>query len=234
LIPGLDGPSDNVDEVQIASLHIKTSTWTVFGTHAKFPATAYVNIEISCGVSRQSGAASSDRGSWSASTRPIMGQLHDLAVVPSLAGPGVLIKRYGNSTNAELTPGEKWTYVLHIGIQETSLASRLSTSFKSLGGRLGRISNVEVINRWLDVLQKDTTAQSQASKAALQVKVKVAFKHSLLPASTTLLEERVVQITMTEDEVERAKIWDGKLGYDSEDEEEERVQELRVMGAPWL
>ena len=93
---------------------------------------------------------------------------------------------------------------------------------------------MDVINRWLDVLQKDTTSHATASRISPQVQVKISCRHSLLPETTTLTEERTVQIAMTELDVERAEIEGIKLDGDSEDDDEERLQEMRVMGAPWL
>lgn len=230
----VDGAADGLPGSSIASLDIKTATWTVFGIQGKFPATAYVNIDISCSGTSSLSTIISRTGPRKSHSASKMGHLYDLTVTPALIGPGALIKRYGHSTRAVLTHGDRWTLVLHLGIQDTSLAARLSTSFKSLGGRLGRISNVDVINRWLDVLQKDNVLHSTTSSGNLKMQVSVAFKHSLLPTTTVLLEERTVHISMTEDDVERAKFEGFELGGDDEDEDEERIQESRVMGAPWL
>lgn len=93
---------------------------------------------------------------------------------------------------------------------------------------------MDVINRWLDVLQKDNVLHSTTSRGNLKMQIRVAFKHSLLPTTTGLLEERIVHISMTEEDVERAKFEGFELDGDEEDEDEERIQESRVMGAPWL
>ncbi|ETN38160.1 uncharacterized protein HMPREF1541_07784 [Cyphellophora europaea CBS 101466] len=235
--PPVDGPSDR-DEASrwpaVAALELKTSTWTVFGTHAKYPATAYVNFDITCEyhehVVGNSGGSELHRDSANAKEG---GFLMDLTIIPTLTGPGVLLKQYGHVTKKSLSPGERWMLVLHIGIKDTSLASKLSTSFRSLGGRLGKVSNVDVINRWLEVLQKDT-AQPELVRPKLLVSARVGFRHSMLPQTTLLIEERMTEVAMTEQEMERARLGGVKLEDVDEEEDEERLREMRVLGAPWL
>lgn len=211
----------DVDEARIAALRVDTSTWTVFGTTAKYAATAYVNIEVSSTAN-----AAAEDGNASA------GHLYGLKISHIVTGPGVIIKQYGDVTRRVLVPGEEqWTSVLHIGIKDTSLAAKLSTSFRSIGGRLKKVSNMEVINRWLNVLQEDTAPRSTTMHSdPVEVRIKITFKHTLMPRTTTLYEERLVTVAMTEGEVERAKA----VLNDDEDEDEERLREMRVLGAPWL
>jgi hypothetical protein len=229
--------------ITIASLKVKTSTWTVFGTHPKFPATAYVNIDLDCEPSQKSIVALKEQEDdqtqhKKAVHQPDAGILYELSVQTSLTGPGVLIKQYGHESRQCMRIGERWLVVLHIGIKDTSLAARLSTSFRSLGGRLGRISNVEVINRWLDVLHRDGEKgrEEMDTQQRLEVEVKVVFKHSALPRTTLCMEERTVEVALTEDEVERAKLEGVKLegGEEEVEEDEERLREMRVLGAPWM
>jgi hypothetical protein len=239
--PNVDGATED-EEIDpgscsnIARLEFKTSTWTVFGTYPKFPATAYVNLELTCNTRSTSTLGTTTP---TPSAEPVEkleqpgGYLYDLKITPGLSGAAVILKQYGHSARMKLENGERWMVVIHIGIRDTSLAARLSTSFKSLGGRLGRISNVDVINRWLEVLQKDSGSQSGSSEMKPTVHATVEFRHSLLPPTTTLREERRLEIAMTEQEMERATIEGLKID-DKTDEEDERVQESRVLGAPWL
>lgn len=216
----------------IATLHVKTSTWTVFGEHPKYPATAYVNIDMACEKMKLAAQYEQDR--QHGEDIEYAGHLFDMSFETTLAGPGILIKQYGHASRQEMRQGDRWLVVLHLGIKDTSLASKLSTSFRSLGGRLGRISNVDVINRWLDVLHKDTV-QQDAEKQKLLVSLKVTFRHGLLPDTTLLTEERAIDVALTEDEVARARLEGVKLdGGDDEAEDEERLREFRVLGAPWM
>lgn len=219
----------------IATLQVKTLTWTVFGTHPKYPATAYVNIDLACEVERSIAAAKREEGTERDDTLAAMsaGQLFDLTLQTTLTGPGSLIKRYGHTERRSMETGQRWLVVLHIGIKDTSLASKLSTSFRSLGGRLGRISNVDVINRWLDVLHRDT-AQAESDTQRLQLSMRVEFRHSLLPCTTLLVEERDIEVAMTETEKERAHLEGINLDSGDDGEDEERLREFRVLGAPWL
>jgi hypothetical protein len=239
--PNVDGAAEDGEvspssSSNIAILEFKTSTWTVFGTHPKFPATAYVNLELTCNThpTNTSGTTTPTPSAKPAGRlEQPGGYLYDLRITPGLRGAAVILKQYGHSARMKLENGERWMVVLHIGIRDTSLAARLSTSFKSLRGRLGRISNVDVINRWLEVLQKDHGPQSDPSNMKPAVHAMVEFRHSLMPPTTTLREERRLEIAMTEQEMEQATVEGLKLDDDT-DEDDERVQESRVLGAPWL
>ena len=79
------------------------------------------------------------------------------------------------------------------------------------------------------------------------VNATVRYKHSLLPEHTMCLDEVGCSVKMGKGERERAEMTvelEGqrtkRSGSDedghetSEDEEEERVREARVLGAPWL
>lgn len=233
-LPRVDGIAETGNlpgDLAVAALQFKVSTWTVFGTHPKYSATAYVNIDLACEgntIKREQGAIHQP------TTEQSVGHLHDLSIETTITGPGILIKQYGHPTRSSLALGERWLLVQHIGIRDTSLASKLSTSFRSLGGRLGRLSNIEVINHWLDVLHKDTM-QAESGRQTLQVAVRVEFRHSLLPGTTLLVEERGIEVAVTEDQMEQTKL-DG-IRLDSaqqEQEDEERLREMRVLGAPWL
>lgn len=207
----------------------------MFGTHPKYPATAYVNFEISAIAYNDTATATTRKRPNATDTRQVCdGYVYDLTIKPTVSGPGIILKQYGDLIRPQLSTGDRWILVLHVGIKDTSLASRLSTSFRSLGGRLGRISNVEVINRWLDVLQRDTAATSGSRQQPLEVSATVEFRHSLLPPSTILSHQCSIEIAMTAADMERAKAEGVKLGDVSDDEDEERLQEMRVLGAPWL
>lgn len=218
----------------VAALQLKASTWTVFGTHPKYSATAYVNIESVCERHKECDIVTSEQETAHRPTREqSAGHLLDLSLETAITGPGILIKQYGHPKRSSLAPGERWLVVQHIGIRDTSLASKLSTSFRSLGGRLGRLSNIEVINHWLDVLHKDTM-QAESNRETLQVSVRVEFKHNLLPSTTLLVEERNIELAMIEDETEGTRLEGVRLDRPEEQEDEERLREMRVLGAPWL
>lgn len=233
-VDGIAEASSRPLDLAVAALHLKASTWTVFGTHPKYSATAYVNIELVCGKHQECKIVTSEQELAQCPTREQpAGHLRDLSLETTITGPGILIKQYGHPKRPSLAPGERWLVVHHIGIRDTSLASKLSTSFRSLGGRLGRLSNMEMINHWLDVLRKDTE-QADSSRERPQVSVRVEFKHNLLPSTTLLVEERSIELAMIEDETEGTRLEGVRLDHAEEQEDEERLREMRVLGAPWL
>ena len=140
---------------------------------------------------------------------------------------------------------------MHIGIKDSSLASKLSISLRSLGrsasrsaGRLGRYTNIDLINRWLNVLESDEPNPSVREPVVVHATVR--YKHSLLPKSTLLEDKTSFKVKMTKEEMERAELsgvdlhkrikrdGDEEALDDDEDEYEERLREARVLGAPWL
>jgi hypothetical protein len=76
----------------------------------------------------------------------------------------------------------------------------------------------------------------------------VRYKHSFLPESTMLEDTARCRVKMTKWEMERARIagdvyntgdrageeMGAGVDGDGDEEDEERLREARVMGAPWL
>ena len=233
----------------IAGLNIKPESWTVFNSHPRYHATAYVKFDISC-IAQSSGVPIAPP--ISPSHDP--GQLQALTLELSLTGPGVTLSHYGNLTHSSLgTHNDHWINLIHIGIKDTSLASKLSTSLRSLGrsasrsaGRLSRYTNLDLINRWLHVLESDdaNTSTSELHREPVVVHATVCYKHSLLSERTMLEDKASCRVKMTKEEIERAEMSGvgimstrktaGSDDEGEEDEYEERLMEARVLGAPFL
>ena len=247
-VTNLDGaatPPSDPTPTAIAGLNIKTEPWTVFNAHPKYHATAYVKIDVTCVP--QSGGLPSPLP-LPADTAP--GNLLDLTLELSLEGPGITLSHYGDLVYPTLNPSCHWINLIHIGIKDTSLASKLTTSFRSLGrsasrsaGRLGRYTNIDLINKWLHVLESDDAQHgANVGREPLILNATVRYKHSLLPRSTRLKDKTSCRVKMTQEEIERAEISGVDLkkttGSDDEadsvEEDEERLREARVWGAPWL
>ena len=247
-VTSLDGaatPPSNPTPTTIAGLNIKTESWTVFNAHPKYHATAYVKIDVTCVP--QSGGVPCPIP-LPTYTNP--GILQDLALELSLEGPGITLSHYGHLAYPVLKPSCHWINLIHIGIKDTSLASKLTTSFRSLGrsasrsaGRLGRYTNIDLINKWLHVLESDDAQHgANVGREPLILNATVRYKHSLLPKSTLLKDKTSCRVKMTQEEIERAEISGVDLKKTSEsddegdsiEEDEERLREARVWGAPWL
>ena len=165
------------------------------------------------------------------------------------------LSHYGNLTHSSLKISDNhWINLIHIGIKDTSLASKLSTSLRSLGrsasrsaSRLSRYTNIDLINKWLHVLESDDADRSTngAHREPVIVHATIRYKHSLLPESTMLEDKASCRVEMKNEEIERAKISGVDLvgqrkvassdeEDNDEDEDEERLGEARVLGAPFL
>lgn len=183
------------------------------------------------------------------------GHLHALTLELSLTGPGVTLSHYGNLTYTSLkVSDDHWINLVHIGVKDTSLASKLSTSLRSLGrsasrsaGRLSKYTNIDLINRWLHVLESDdaNTTSNGGYREPVVVHARVRYRHSLLPERTMLEDKASCRVKMTKEEIERAemsgvdimsrnKLAGSEEEDNDEDEYEERVREARVLGAPFL
>jgi hypothetical protein len=252
---------------------MSTESWTVFNTHPKYHATAYIKFDISC----------FPHPNITTPTTPTLGHLYDLSLHLSLSGPGTTLSHYGNLTHNTLLHSQSptadsdghWINLLHIGIKDTSLASKLSTSFRSISrsagrsigksaGRFGKYTNIDLINKWLTILESDAP---EPEREPVIVHAMVKYRHSLLPSSTELRGRVSCRVKMTRDEMERGVLssvdlnldisdsarsrtvrtqrrvvgsWYGQgrkvepMERESDDEDEERIQEARVLGAPWL
>lgn len=168
----------------IAALNIETSTFTIFGQNAKYGATAYAIFDMS--VDKQnalSTAPSVNDASVPAGPYRLLdnypGNLANLEIQTSISGAGVNLVEIGVPKVTRLNVGNRWIYMVHVGVKENSLASRLSTSVRSKENKSLPIS---IIDQWLDVLKLDNRKKTEP----VTVTVVVKYRHNFMPATTTL------------------------------------------------
>ena len=241
----------------MATPSITTSSFIVYdnASYPKYLATAYINVDVCCIL--QNPQARNALSGTSKRVRTTDNHIHSLVLTtPTLSGPCALLSHYGTPSHGRLTPasGEHWVTVLHIGIKDTSLASKLSTSMKKSAGRLSRhrFTNIALIDKWLDVLQKDSDDDRRKASGlsvmgehdTVAVKGFLKFKHGLMPRNVDCQLAWECTVDMKEDgggEESSRVVSDEsmrRLAMDNddedEDEDEERVREARLLGAPWL
>jgi hypothetical protein len=238
--PNFDGSTldPSSETPSFAALNISTESWTVFNTHPKYHATAYIKLDISC----------IPHPNITNLTTSTLGHLHDLSLHLSLSGPGTTLSHYGNLTHTTLLPASAttdsdghWINLLHIGIKDTSLASKLSTSFRTISrsasrsigksaGRFGKYTNIDLINKWLTILESDTP---EPEREPVIVHAIVKYRHSLLPSNTELRDRVSCRVKMTRDEMERGVLSSTDLNLDISDSARSRTvgTQRRVVGS---
>lgn len=107
-----------------------------------------------------------------------------------ISGPGIKLLEMGPATREQLHLGDSWVKIVHLGIKETSLASRLSTSVRSKTSNSpasshDKSASLSIIEQWLDVLKMDNRKKNEPVVVSAVIK----YRHSFMPA-TTWLETR--------------------------------------------
>jgi len=115
------------------------------------------------------------------------GRLADLTIETSVSGPGIKLVQMGLQHLYSLKVGGRWVTIVHLGLKENSLASRLSTSIRSRENKSSvkgheKSPSLSLIDQWLDVLKMDGRNKNEAVVVTAVIK----YRHAFMPANTFL------------------------------------------------
>jgi hypothetical protein len=119
-----------------------------------------------------------------------------------ISGPGVKLVEFGPPSVATLTDNDDWVSVVHLGLNENSLASRLSTSVRSKDNQKANKSDekspsLSIIDQWLDVLKMDNRKKLEPVVVTAVYK----YRHCFLPPTVFLESEASCTIALAPENV---------------------------------
>lgn len=179
----------------IAALKVDAFTFTVFGRHPKFGVSAYAIFDVT--ALRQNPFLDGQRSVFPPMPPPpyrltndYPGNLIDLEIESFISGAGLKLAEIGSSKIETLYVEDHWVIVVHVGVKENSLASRLSTSVRSRQSTTPRqsedkYSSFSLIDQWLDVLKMEKKKKNEP----VIVTAVVRYRHCFLP-DDALVETR--------------------------------------------
>ncbi|EXJ82869.1 hypothetical protein A1O3_06684 [Capronia epimyces CBS 606.96] len=202
----------------IAAVKIDTFTTTSFGQNPKFSATAHAIFNVTAVPQNACMADESD----ASSNLPLPpyrlmdnypGYLTDLEFQTFISGPGTKLVEMGPPTRESLHLGDSWVTVVHLGVKETSLASRLSISVRSKGNSsaarsMEKSASMSLIDQWLDVLKMDNRKKNEPVVVTAVIK----YRHAFMPADTWLKTRTSCTPDMTGKNIAEAEIRTARKG----------------------
>lgn len=177
----------------ISALTIDTYTFVAQSDDPKYRAIAYVVFDLST-KEQNSLHRNSDVNPYVPEPPYTIvdaypGFLHELSIETSVSGPGVQISQIGLASLAYLNNADRWVFVVSLGIKDTSLASRLSTSLRHRHSSNGQMSSaMAMVDHFLDVLKTDKDDESVVVSAVIR------YRHGFLPPDTKLVSHAMVTI----------------------------------------
>ncbi|KAL2426274.1 hypothetical protein ABEF95_001628 [Exophiala dermatitidis] len=176
----------------IAAVRVDTLSTVLFDQDPKFGATAHAIFNITAvpqnaSMTDESGADAEQPPAPYLLADNYPGCLVDLEMQTYISGPGVKLVELGSLTRRSLRPGDQWVNIVYLGVKETSLASRLSTSVRSRGNKgstnsHNKSTTLSLIDQWLDVLKMDIGKKNEAVIVTAVIK----HRHTFMPADTWL------------------------------------------------
>lgn len=176
----------------ISALTVDTYTFMVQSNDPKYRAIAYVVFDLST-REQNSLHRNSDVNPYVPEPPYNMidaysGFLHELSIETTVSGPGVQVSQIGLSSLAYLNNDDRWVFVVSLGIKDTSLASRLSTSLRHRQSNAQMSSAMAMVDHFLDVLKTDKDEESVVLSAVIR------YRHGFLPPDTKLVSHAMVTI----------------------------------------
>lgn len=196
----------------VAALRVEASTFTVFGQHPKFGATAHVIFDVT--AFKQNAIASLQRPTyppapyapyWMDENYP--GHLVDLQIDTTISGAGVKLVEIGLPAISTLHAEDRWITIVHVGVKENSLASRLSTSVRASNAQ-DKSNSMSLIDQWLNVLKRETKKENEP----IVVSAVIRYGHSFLPADAVLETRASCSIKMYAENDHEAALEEARRG----------------------
>ncbi|KIW10399.1 hypothetical protein PV08_11361 [Exophiala spinifera] len=176
----------------ISALTIDTYTFMVHSNDPKYRAIAHVVFDLSA-REQNSLHRNSDVNPYVPDppyniVQAYSGFLHELSIETSVSGPCVQVSQIGLSSVTYLNNGDRWVVVVSVGIKDTSLASRLSTSLRHRQSNNHMSPAMAMVDHFLDVLKTEKDDESVVVSAVIR------YKHGFLPPDTKLVSNATVTI----------------------------------------
>lgn len=141
---------------------------------------AYVIIDVACCAqnARQSQQRLCQRGPPASHLDNDPGCLDGLQMAISIEGPCGQLWEAGAPQRQTLGVGDRWTVVVKLGLKETNLAARLSSSARS---RTRNSTSLALIDQFLQTLEMDSKRSEPVYLHAV-----VKYRHAFFPEDTML------------------------------------------------
>lgn len=173
----------------IASAHVDSHTFTVYGSNPKYQALSYVIFDVS--VVGQNAILRTEPPFDTPTNRPdatqlvnnYPGYLSDLKIEFTVNGQVVELARYGVAECSKLIIGQHWTNIICLGLKELKLTTKISSTFRSkdMGDPTDSNTTVSALDKFLGALKKE-----QIQSEAINVVAHLSYQHSFLPTGTRL------------------------------------------------